>query len=168
MSGAVTTSRVFDAAKAAKARISLLTWPAHPRLPNQPPPAVTYDSSADHEANAELVVISSSVGDDATIISDGLPDRRSETVSLSVMVLTATGETDDEVVIDRLRDICNAIQEAVWDTDQTSPTGRSVPFGANGVKTAGVSQVSFSVFTDDHIRGYLGTAEVVYSLQFRI
>ena len=168
MSGPVSTSRVFQAARVAKARLSAVTWPAHPRLASLPAPGVTYDSSVDHERNAEIIAVSSTVGEDDAITPHSFPDRREETLTLSIKVLTATGEHDDEDVIDRLEALCNEIQTAAWDTDAASPTGRSVPLGDNGVKTGGVASVQFSVFTDDDYDGYLGTAEVVYQLQYRI
>lgn len=155
------TSRVFAAALAAHDRLKQQSWPNHYTM-GEPQLAFADD---DPQSHAEIISILTDVGDDAAITWRSLPGGRDERFDIVFSILSATGEDDQRVVVERLEQLADVVQRAFYDDIERTMTPLDV---AEAVKLEGVGQVSFIVTSMDAIEGYVGRAFVTYRLHFRI
>lgn len=159
------TSRVFAAALAAKTRLDAQSWPPHPSL-GVPQIAFADDDPASF---AEIVSIIADVGDDSDIVWRTSPGSRDERFDLLFSITSATGETDQTAVVERLEELADVVQRAFYDDTAVDKRQAMLLLGIDGaMKLEGIGQVSFIVTTIDRIEGYVGRALVTYRLAFRI
>ena len=159
------TSRVFAAALAARERMNEQTWPAHPTL-GAPQIAFADD---DPQGNAEIISILADIGDDSDIVWRTSPGSRDERFDLLFSITSATGETDQTAVVERLEELADVVQRAFYDDTAVDKRQATLLLGIDGaMKLEGIGQVSFIVTTIDRMEGYVGRALVTYRLAFRI
>jgi hypothetical protein len=163
------TSRVFDAARKCKVRLSAQTWPPHPVTGLLPQIAL---ADYDPDGFAEIVWIVPDVGDDASITWRSLPNGRDEEFDLVIQVTSfATdrdGQTQEDQLLDRLEELADVVQRAFYnDLDGVAPTSRVILLDiTQAVKLEGVGQVAFAMWPNGE--GLSGSATVRYRLAFRI
>lgn len=159
------TSRVFDAQRQVKLRLEAQTFPAVTGL-GVPQVAL---GRPDPTAYAEIIYIIPDVGDDAGGIDAAGTShcQRLETVQLVIEFSTATGETDDLAVLDRLEEVADVIQRAFY--DDVTDTYVALP-GAD--PTDGVIGVNSQIFprSDGEMSDgtLMGVATLTYRTQYRI
>lgn len=163
------TSRVFEAARKCKVRLSAETWPLHPVTGTAPQVAL---ADRDPDTEAEIVWIVPDVGDDASITWRSLPNGRDEVFDLIIRVTSFSVDRDEQVqedqLLDRLEELADVVQRAFYDdAGVVGPTERARPLDiAEAVKLEGVGQVAFAMWPNGE--GLSGSAVVRYRLAFRI
>lgn len=161
------TSRVFHAQRQVKVRLEAQTFPAVTGLGT---PQITL-ALPDPTGHAEIIYIVPDVGDDVGGIElgdEGTPMcNRLETVQLTIEFSTATGETDDLAVLDRLEEVCDVIQRAFY--DDTTNTYSPLPDAINTDGVIGINSQIFPRSINEQTDGTLmGVATITYRTQFRI
>jgi hypothetical protein len=162
------TSRVFETARAMRARLREQDWPAHPQAGTQP--KVTF-TDADPDGEFEIIQVVPELGEDGGINWGPLPNLRDELVPVLVRIscLDVRDEFDEDRMLDRLELFADVVQRAFFDdvAAATSPTAAITPLDIdNAVKLGGVDRVGFSITSagNDH----RGDCLIRYLAQFRI
>lgn len=163
------TSRVFEAARQCKVRLSDQSWPPHPITGRWPQVAL---ADYDPDGQGEIVWIVPDVGDDASITWRSLPNGRDEEFELVIQITSSAvdrdGQAQEDQLLDRLEELADVVQRAFYDdADGVAPTARVTLLDiAEAVKLEGVGQVAFAMWPNGE--GLSGSAVVRYRLAFRI
>jgi len=157
MSAPLSTSRVFVAARTARDRlVNSADIPLSPVTGKRP--AVGF-AAVPHGADRETIVVRPVVGEDSQIVWDSMPNRRTETFGLEILVETGSWSSEDQA-IDRLEVLTDGVQRTFYD-DRVGDVVSVV--GAAGLALDGVQSVQFEVTVDSDGR-YRGGSAVFYTV----
>lgn len=139
------TSRVFEAARAMRDRLREQEWPTSPVTGVLPLVALT---EIEPDVHGESVWVVPDFGDDSVIDWQRFPNGRGETFDVVVQIDCLLAN-DEDAMLDRLEELADVVQRAVYDDTGTAPleSGRMNPLDVGGqVALGGISAVQFSMW----------------------
>lgn len=166
------TSRVFEIQRQAKARLVAQSWPVSP---SGVTPTITYDVAARPDANAELIIVATNVGDDSLIEWTRMPQCRDEDFDLVMFIVVKpagpgmAGEAPDaeERLLDRLEELADVLQRAFFDDTETTIGGRNKPLPIDEMSNlSAIRQVTSEIARQSD--GLIGQVVATYGAKFRI
>jgi hypothetical protein len=159
------TSRVFEAARRAKERLTEQSWPTHPATGDEP--QITF-TDPDIDGQGEIIWLIPDIGDDAAIEVRSLPNGRNEMFDLVFTIYTdalVTDEFDEDACLDRLEELADVVQRAFYNDNET--VDRWSLLTTSSVSLEGFTKVSFSITpTEGGMRR--GVCEIRYRTAHRI
>ena len=135
------TSRVFEAAIAARDRLRAADLPRRASMPDVPVPVSLAQSRVN--THPERVTVIPQIGDDATIDDAAAPGHRLESFTITVVI--ETGFYDDEdAAVSRVAELADAVQRAFFDESPNLPVVARLTSAS--VDLDRIQSVQFSVY----------------------